>query len=523
MTEIVQKWSAAIGSLKSITGTVLLAIPLVALADSGEIISPPVAYATYVLVPGKLTGEDFLIKTENLDCKIFCFDQFHTFPKPAATVNLPFSMRGGYPAHAIFGHDDFSLDEGKNVAIGWVPQCNGNFVIFPDNSKQHLPQWVPERTRLIRVPFIQKSGDTVVNAYDLALGLDRFNTSDAKSQSVEFKIVPITDDNGKAGKRLVPASPLADGVYYAYSLPDDKDTENNGFLFAVGNPASAVGTQNSKGTAPPTAANEVQPVDAKLAASVLDYALLSQAIYDVGTSKFNGPNGWEAVDPVTFSSLLDPKKAFYNDPVNDFTIGVFIKGKNLAVVFRGTTGFFLFSKDWRTDIAAKMGMEPGQYKDALIWVDNIIQRDKNLSNFKVVLTGHSLGGGLATYAALHYFNQPAVVFNAEPMGPGMLNDIQNLDEKKKLIENIDMAGDIVSGIGGQVGPIYIIDVPPGVRAQLGAEWQAVQDAKHGLTFISNLQEIGAGSALTFDSIMQLHSMDNIILALQLIPGIPAKN
>ena len=497
-----------------------LAIPLVAMsAENGEIISTPVPYATYVLVPGKLTGQEFVLKQENLNCKVFCFDQFHSFPKPVATVSLPLSLRGGYRAHDIFGHDDFQLNKDENVATGWVPQCNGNFVIFPDDSKQHLPLWVPERTRLIRVPLIQKYGDTEVNAYDLALGLDRFNTDDAKSQSIDFKIVPITDDNGKEGKRLVPFAPLTEGVYYAYSLPDDKDTENYGFLFAVGNPSSTVATSKPNETQS-TDASGIQSVDAKLAANVMDYALLSQAIYDAGTSKFKAPNGWEAVDPVTFSSLLDPKKAFYNDPVNDFTIGAFIKGKNLVIVFKGTNPKNMV--DWSTDFFAVMGKEPGQYVEALNWVSNAIQRGENLFNFKVTLTGHSLGGGLATFAALHC-NKPAIVFNPAPMGSGMLSNIKNLEEKKTLIKNIDMTGDPVSGWGGQIGPIFTLEVPAGVRAQLGAEWQAVEDAKHGLPFISNLKEIGAGSALTFDTVMQLHSMDNIVLALQLFPHTLASN
>jgi murein DD-endopeptidase MepM/ murein hydrolase activator NlpD len=755
MAVTIQNNSASACSLKSmkVTASCLLlsfALPIIGFADNGEIIPTPVPYATYILVPGKLTGEDFLIKKENLDCKIFSFDQFRSFPKPAATVNLPVSLRGGYRPHDIFGHDDFESDGNGNVATGWVPQGNGNFIIFPDEANDHSPQWVPERTRLIRVPLVKQYGDTVVNAYDLALGLDRFNSGDAKSQSIEFKIVPITDDNGKAGKRLVPSAPLTEGVYYAYSLPSDKNTENYGFLFAVGNPsltisnpttvtiAQQTGTGNQslkfkfpladytpytapvasvfdhsgsrytannevvaftgeKGTVrdtveppvslggrklysykkadgsafscngnyqgtgltgsetlnydghpgwdyavsngtpvyavadgqvvsvtedsssgkyirlqhgtdyqteylhlseqsvvenaavlkgqligksgnsggvsphlhfevkklvggnwvsvdpygwagvgsdpyqianiklwedngvtqlasplttPTSAINGIQQVNTKMADSVLDYALLSQAIYDAGTSKFKAPNGWEAVDPVTFSSLLNTKKAFYNDPINDFTIGAFIKGKSLVLIFKGTNPKNIV--DWSTDFFAAMGKEPGQYAEALNWVGNAIQRGENLFNLRVSLTGHSLGGGLATYAALH-FDKPAVIFNAAPIGPGMLADIQGMEEKKRKITNIDMTGDPVSGLGGQIGSIYTLEVPAAVRAQLGAEWQAVEDAKHGLPFISNLKEIGAGSALTLDSLIQLHSMDNIVLALQLLPRSPVIN
>lgn len=467
-----------------------LAFPFAGSADNGETIPTPVPYATYIFVPGKLTGQDFFLKKENLNCRIFSFDQFTVFPKPAEIVNLPFSLRGGYRAHDIFGHDDFEPKGNGEVATGWVPVCNGNFVIFPDDAKGHSPQWVPERTRLIRVPFIKQYGNTVVNAYDLALGLDRFNSGDLKSQSIEFKIVPITDDNGKTGKRLIPSAPLTEGVYYAYSLPDDKDTENYGFLFAVGTP-SVVKVSGPNGIQSPAVASGIQLVDAKLAADVIDYALLSQAIYNFGTSKFKAPNGWEAVDPATLNCLLNPEKAFYNDPVNDFTIGAFIKGKSLVIVFKGTTTLV----DWSTDAAAYMGKEPGQYKDALTWVNNLVERAGD--NFQVTLTGHSLGGGLATYAAL-LCDKPAIVFNAAPMGTGMLSDIKNLD-KRPLISNIDIKGDPVSALGGQSGTIFTLEIPATMMAQLG--------------FVNN-QNMLAGPSFATDELSLYHSIDTVVKVLQ---------
>ena len=180
-----------------------LVIPVTTRAtDEGEVMtSPPVPYKTYTFTPGKLTGQEFFLEKEKLHCRVFCFDQYHSFPKPKETVALRLSLRGGYRAHDIFGHDDFDSKEARDVATGWVPQGNGNFIIFPDQSKEHLPTWIPERTRLIRVPLVKQYGDTVVNAYDLALGLDRFNQGDKKSISIAFQIVEATDDSGKKGKR----------------------------------------------------------------------------------------------------------------------------------------------------------------------------------------------------------------------------------------------------------------------------------------------------------------------------------
>jgi len=469
----------------------------------------PVAYKTYTFTPGKLTGQELFLEKENLHCKIFCFDQYHSFPKPAQTVDLRISLRGGYRAHDIFGHDDFVPKEAQDVATGWVPQASGNFIIFPDDSKQHLPMWIPERTRLIRVPLVKQYGDTVVNAYDIALGLDRFNQGDDKSVSIEFKIVDATDDSGKKGKRLIPANPLTDGVYFAYSLPDNIDTDIYGFLFAVETPASELGNSTATPAQPTAALTGIQSVDANLARAVLDYALLSQSIYDLGSDKYKAPNGWEAVGLPGLVCLVDPKKAAYEDLVNGFKVSTFVKGKKLAVVFQGTNPNELI--DWTTDIAAKMGLEPGQYKDALNYAGQIIEQAG--ANYEIVMTGHSLGGGLATYAAL-YYGKPAIVFNAAPMGSGMLGDIQNLNENKSLVTNIDMQGDVVSGFGGQSGTIYTLEVPASVRAQLGAEWDVVKEVMHGFPFIRDLKELGARLGATYDTINELHSMANIITALQ---------
>ena len=472
-------------------------------AAEGEVMtSPPVPYKTYTFTPGKLTGKEFFLEQEKLRCRELSFEQFLLFPKPKETVDLRISLRGGYRAHDLFGHDDFEPKEAKGVATGWVPLASGHFLIFPGRSKAHLPKWIPERTRLIRVPLIKQYEDTLVNAYDLALALNRFNKGDVKP--IDFQLTPATDDNGRVGVRLTPAKPLIDGVYYAYSLPDDKDTANYGFLFVVGNPAPGTATGQSEADS----SKGFATLDAKMASEFMDYALLSQAIYDLGSDKYKAPKGWEAVGMPGLVCLVNPKHTEFRDLVNGFKATTFIKGKTLVVVFQGTNPTEWV--DWTTDIAAMMGLEPAQYKEALMYAGYIIEQAGN--NYDVVMTGHSLGGGLATYAALH-FDKPAVVFNAAPMGNRMLSQVQNLNEKKSLVKNIDMKGDAVSGLGGQIGLIYVVEVPLGVRAQLEAEWEAIEEARRGFPFIRNLKELGATLALTYDALNELHSMSNLINAL----------
>ncbi|GDY24074.1 hypothetical protein LBMAG56_54210 [Verrucomicrobiota bacterium] len=115
---------------------------------------------------------------------------------------------------------------------------------------------------------------------------------------------------------------------------------------------------------------------------------------------------------------------------------------------------------------------------------------------------------MATYAAL-YYDKPAIVFNAAPIGSEMLSDIQNVNERKLRVKNIDMKGDVVSGFGGQSGPIYVLEIPANIRAGLVAEWKAV---KEGLPFIRDFVALG----VSYDTVKVLHSMENIITALQIL-------
>jgi pimeloyl-ACP methyl ester carboxylesterase len=223
----------------------------------------------------------------------------------------------------------------------------------------------------------------------------------------------------------------------------------------------------------------------------MDYALLSQAVYDLGTAKYKAPSGWEAVGLPGLVCLVDPKKAAFIGVENGFKASAFIKGKTLAVVFQGTNPAELV--DWTTDIAAAMGFAPGQYADVLDFVGQVTKEAG--TKFGVVLTGHSLGGGLATYAALHY-DKPAIVFNAAPMGAGMLGDVGDMSGKKSLVKNIDMKGDPASGLGGQIGPVYWLEVPAAVQSQI------------------DRTRLAAGPGFAVNNLEQLHSIANIITALQ---------
>ena len=60
---------------------------------------------SYTFTPGKLTGKEFFLEQEKLRCREVSFEQFLLFPKPKETVDLRISLRGGYRAHDLFGHE----------------------------------------------------------------------------------------------------------------------------------------------------------------------------------------------------------------------------------------------------------------------------------------------------------------------------------------------------------------------------------------------------------------------------------
>lgn len=216
-------------------------------AESGEIIPIPISRIVYVLTPGKRTGKEFYF--EKTLCKEIRFDPELPYVKPMETITQRFSLRGGYRPQDVFGHSEFTLNASKDVATGWLPISSGHFLIFPDKSKEHLPRFVPERTKLVRVPLIRKYADKEVNAYDLALALDRVNKGEA--ESIPLRIIPSTAD--KDAVYLIPNQPLPMGVYYACSTTDDVEKSAgvvHGFLFAVGVPASGESTATTSGVMP---------------------------------------------------------------------------------------------------------------------------------------------------------------------------------------------------------------------------------------------------------------------------------
>jgi hypothetical protein len=233
--------------------------------------------------------------------------------------------------------------------------------------------------------------------------------------------------------------------------------------------------------------------DMRFAEENLDYALLSNAAYN---TEYTPINGWEEFVPETPSSInfttdhriqfLIPSETFAQStpsqaplpsqaPSSRLYARTYRKGAEIVIAFCGTKWTHL--DDWMTDISAfTMFGYPEQYAQALVFVEQVV-RAKPANVTKITLTGHSLGGGLASFAALSQvakaglpsnLEMKAVSFNAAPVGLRLrLSIARAIGQQYVLVRAIDLEGDPVSALalaqGQQLGTVHWLKRP--TRAQ----------------------------------------------------------
>jgi hypothetical protein len=139
-------------------------------------------------------------------------------------------------------------------------------------------------------------------------------------------------------------------------------------------------------------------------ATVFDLANLSAMAYDATKTVFVD---WKRVEQYGFPF----GQGFYAE------LYLHRKTKEVVMSIRGTD---FDEKDWsdlNSDIQIALGKVPSQLQHAKKAYDQFIQRAKKefRSNFNLYLTGHSLGGGLASLLSAKNAGLPTVTFNA----PGM--------------------------------------------------------------------------------------------------------
>ncbi|WP_028021708.1 lipase family protein [Enterovibrio calviensis] len=174
-----------------------------------------------------------------------------------------------------------------------------------------------------------------------------------------------------------------------------------------------------------------KPPSINQARSALPYLELSEYVYRA----YGAPNGWQLRETVQDTSI-------------GFHSAVYTNGNQAVIAIRGSE---LGTSDWVNDGLLSAGVVPPQFA-------TVIRESEYLANkysgYNVHFTGHSLGGGLATAAAIRT-GKPATVFDATGVNKAVLREIKTAiyyDGNKRRtwrdnargITNYNLVGEFVS-------------------------------------------------------------------------------
>jgi pimeloyl-ACP methyl ester carboxylesterase len=208
------------------------------------------------------------------------------------------------------------------------------------------------------------------------------------------------------------------------------------------------------------AAQDVGWIDPTTAAAVLPYASMAQNAY--GDAALD-VQGWEKVSDwraIFESAGRRDVKAIAS---SGFSASIYAKkdatGKivEVAVAYRGTD--LKSVADWRTNLQAWNGQTPAQYRYAAE-LAALVQR-QYASVKRITLTGHSLAGATATYAAQQ---NPKIPFNVVAFSPARVGIVSSVMPRGTSITNVIVPGEMVAdentkspaGFVGLPGKIYSV-------------------------------------------------------------------
>ena len=204
------------------------------------------------------------------------------------------------------------------------------------------------------------------------------------------------------------------------------DTENFiGFFNSIGNP-----NYNFTGSNTGTIYPSNSPPSVNQAQEALHMLEFAEAAYTSNQT----PSGWSRLEEHAKDS--------------GFNAVVFTTGSQIIIAYRGSE---LGTSDWVTDGGLTAGEFPLQYVQAMALASSIKTR---YPAYDVKLTGHSLGGGLATASALQS-GLDSTVFDATGINNNIYRYLSNaqgeeqVKENAKLITNYNLEGEFVSDTDNQ--------------------------------------------------------------------------
>lgn len=236
-------------------------------------------------------------------------------------------------------------------------------------------------------------------------------------------------------------------------------------------------------TAPPLAAN-----DASLTARARENALLSADVYKATPAP---PPGFRVADAATVAKL-GLTQPMLEQPGSSFRARIYVTGdgaqRRYVVAFRGSQD----GEDWRNNAQQALGLDSASCAKALR-----IGRALARSDAAVTLTGHSLGGGLASAAAIaagrqcDTFNAAGLTDKTIASARGLAGErsgaqVQAYHVPGEILTTLQKGGDRVLA-GAAFGPAGAVlgDVPEAY----GVEHTLPNVRPAGTSFIESLNPI----------------------------------
>jgi hypothetical protein len=135
----------------------------------------------------------------------------------------------------------------------------------------------------------------------------------------------------------------------------------------------------------------------------LDLARLAQDVYRSDDRQRGEVAGWRALTDEEYRKVgIDP--ALRSNDASGFDAEIYTDGNGrYTLAYRGTDA----GKDWGANLGQGLGFETAQYNQAIV----LAKQARTAFGDELVITGHSLGGGLAAVGSA-VADTPAVTFNA---------------------------------------------------------------------------------------------------------------
>lgn len=218
---------------------------------------------------------------------------------------------------------------------------------------------------------------------------------DIDDKSGDEKCFSKTDHDKLVAERFAEAERLSkERLENVLSLRQKEAEEKNRASDEEFEKDQGVGFQEAVKTIQDVTKRSPEPLSSEASKKALDYAQLAYESYNNGASGIAAQNGWNRMDRISKDS--------------GFQADVYRKGDRIVIAYRGTDTNS--GVDWKANASALLNplAAPEQYNQALDLVDDVRERFPDAA---ISLTGHSLGGGLASYAG-YKRSIPTVTFNA---------------------------------------------------------------------------------------------------------------